>query len=137
MVDPLTFSPVYDEQDRYLVIGYSAENESIAVDSNTFEDVLLINNKKTKDLLLHIYNSHASNSLDYEIYGHAKESSSAPATDAAGIKQWKELKASTSLAAESETAETLTDHWAWILVRMKRTTTDQDAAAKVWVRAKR
>ena len=132
MVDPIIFK-------RGIDVGKKAnpnlffEDEDINIQSDTFQDKILIDNRLLNNILIHLYNSHNTNSLDYEICGHAKQGTTAPATDATGIKEWEILQAITTVAKEKSYSVWDTDKWAWLLIRMKRATPAQDVTAKIWV----
>ncbi|MCV0398543.1 MAG: hypothetical protein K5785_00955 [Nitrosarchaeum sp.] len=110
------------------------KSENIAVSSNSFVDEHYIDMADLQKLLIQIQNKHASNSLDYAIYGFAEELAMPPAYNA---ERYHELKASTTIAADSQDSVSVTDNWRWILIRLKRTTTDQDSTASIFVRGKK
>jgi len=116
------------------VFSHTGQNESVLVNSDTDVDITLIDTRDIRKLLIQIINSGATNSLNYSIYGYAKEVSTAPAFVSS---DWNELKPSTTISPLSEKTETLTDSYSFVLIRMKRATSGLDTTAKIYVRAKK
>ena len=103
------------------------EDEAIAVQSDTFVERAIIDNREYLQSIYQFYNSGA-NGLDYEIYGHVDvNAGSPPSFD----NSWKEIKALTTLATDDTEVETLTNRYAWIQINMKRTVAGQDTTCKI------
>ena len=83
-------------------------------------------------LLFYIQNSGGTNDLDYELYGHADPNNGTAPTFSTNT--WFQLKASTTIQENAVGVETLTNRYAYVVLRMKRTALGQDTTAKVWVR---
>ena len=84
-------------------------------------------------LLFYIQNSGGTNDLDYDIYGHADPNNGTAPTFSTNT--WFQLIGTTTVQENAVKVETLTDRYAYVVLRMKRTTSAQDTTAKVWVRA--
>lgn len=108
------------------------EDEAIVVDFDIFTDVLSYDNREYVNSIIQIDNTDA-NALDYIIYGHVD--ANAGVIPAFTTATWKELKASTTLAATKVAIETLTDEYSWVLIRMKETVSTSDSVASIWIRA--
>lgn len=84
-------------------------------------------------LLFYIQNSGGTNDLDYDLYGHGDENAGTAPTFSTNT--WFQLKGTTTIQENAVKIETLTDRYAYVVLRMKRTSSGQDTTAKVWVRA--
>jgi len=108
------------------------ENEAITVDQAALTDVLSYDNREYVTTIIQIDNTDV-NGLDYAIYGHVD--ANAGVIPAFSTATWKELKASTTLAATTVAIETLTDNYAWVLIRMNETVPASSSVASIWIRA--
>jgi type 1 fimbria pilin len=94
-----------------------------------------IDNRHLSMTTITIYNEGA-NSLDYKVWGHLDDNNgSAPAFDGT----WTELPkvdCTTAVAGGVSKAATLTENWAWILIRFKRTASGQATTATVTMRSR-
>ena len=84
-------------------------------------------------LLFYIQNSGGTNDLDYDMYGHADPNDGTAPTFSTNT--WFPLKGTTTVQENAVGVETLTDRYAYVVLRMKRTSSGQDTTGKVWVRA--
>jgi len=117
-------------------------NRQLAVDNLEDESITLTDSfvvKGTFDvtnytrLLFYIQNSGGTNDLDYDIYAHGDENDGTAPTFSTNT--WFQLKGTTTVQENAVGIETITDKYAYIVLRMKRTTSAQDTTGKVWVRA--
>jgi len=83
-------------------------------------------------IIFFIQNSGDTNDLDYDIYGHGDPNGGTAPTFATAT--WFQLKGTTTVGEDSVGVETLTDRYAYIVLRMKRTTAAADTTGKVWIR---
>ena len=108
------------------------EDESITLtDSFVVKGTFDVRNYTS--LLFYIQNSGGTNDLDYDLYGHGDENDGTSPTFSTNT--WFQLKGTTTVQENANAVETLTDRYAYIVFRMKRTTSGQNTTAKVWVRA--
>jgi len=107
-------------------------NEEVFVESNGFIEVVTIDNRNFARTVYHIYNSGA-NSLDYTFHGHVDPNNGLPPNFNATWKQIIEVPV--TLPPNTPQVETLTDKYSWIRLSMKRTVTDQDTKAQLWINA--
>lgn len=118
--------------DSHTVPYNEIEDETITVNSSTLADILSWDNREYARSIIQIENSDA-NSLDYAIYANV-DSNGGVIPDFT-TATWKEIKVPTALAATKTEVETLTDRYAWILIRMKETVATNSSVAKVHIRA--
>lgn len=112
-----------------------AQETGISIDSDTYTDEVCIEHRHLSLVTFTIYNSGA-NSLDFTIYGHLDENGGVPP---AFSTQWAEIPKAGSdctIATDVTKAETLTENWAWLLIRMKRTAAGQSTTATFTIRAR-
>lgn len=118
------------------------EQLGIAVDQDAFQTAeanalnLIIDARNLESLLIHFFNNAGTNSFDYQILGHAKEVDTPPTLEEPN-QAWKELVVPTALANDIAASEVITDDWAWIAIRLRRTTSAQDSIADVFIRGKK
>ena len=136
----VTFTDEHGAQNIREQYGHS-ETEGIAVDNNTFSTVIadveniIIDNRNLASLLIHLFNDGGTNSFDYEISGHAKEVDTPPSLSEPN-EDWHVLPDGTgSIANNASDAVSVTDDWAWIAIRLKRTSSGLDSIANVYIRA--
>lgn len=84
-------------------------------------------------LLFYIQNSGGTNDLAYDLYGHGDENGGTAPTFSTNT--WFQLKTTTTVQENAVGVETLTDRYAYVVLRMKRAASGQDTTAKVWVRS--
>ncbi len=108
------------------------QDEAIVVDSDTFVEKIIVDNREYARTVYHINNDGVTNSLDYEIFAHADKNDGVPPTF---DNSWEELKAATALLQDSSTVETLTDRYAWVQINIRRTAAGQSTTAKIWINA--
>ncbi len=107
------------------------EDESITLtDSFVVKGTFDVRNYTS--LLFYIQNSGGVNDLDYDIYAHGDENNGTAPTFSTNT--WFQLKGTTTIQENAVGVDTLKDRYAYIILRMKRTTSAQDTTAKVWVR---
>ena len=107
------------------------EDESITLtDSFVVKGTFDVRNYTS--LLFYIQNSGGTNDLDYDLYGHGDENAGTAPTFSTNT--WFQLKATTTIQENAVGVETLSDRYAYIVLRMKRAAAGQDTTAKVWVR---
>ena len=123
---------------------YGHDDElGIAVNENAFQTaeanalVLLFDNRNLAELLLHFYNNAGTNSFDYQILGHALEIDVPPTLTEPMTSGWEELVAPTGVANNATDKQVITEDWAWIAVRLRRTTSGQDSIANVYSRGRK
>ena len=89
--------------------------------TDAFTNGLTVNNIHLSMTTLAIYNEHASNSLDYSIFGHLDDNGAVePAFDGTWVELPKD-SCVTTVAPQKSKGETFTENWAWLLVRFKNT----------------
>ena len=119
----------------------SVKEEGITIDNDAFSATLadveniLIDNRNQSKLLIHLFNNGGTNSFDFEVSGHAEELDAPPAL-AVAPTEWFVLPNGTgALANNASIALCITDNWAWIAIRLRRTITALDSIADVFIRA--
>ncbi len=108
------------------------EDESITL-SDSFVVKGTFDVRNYTSLLFYIQNSGGTNDLDYDVYGHADPNNGTAPTFSTNT--WFQLKGTTTVQENAVGVETLTDRYAYVVLRMKRTSSGQDTTGKVWVRA--
>lgn len=110
---------------------------SLAVNTNGYANSLFIENHHLSLTTFSIYNS-GGNGLVYTVWGHLDDSGP-PYTEPTFDGTWVQIPSTTyeiTVPAGESRAETLTDNFAWILIRFKRETTGQDTTAIVRMRSR-
>ncbi len=117
-----------------------AEELGITIDNDAFSATLadveniVIDNRNMASLLIQLFNNAGTNSFDFEISGHAKEVDVPPALSIAP-EDWVVLPGGTgSVANDAAVAVSVTDDWAWIAIRLKRTVASNNSIADVFLR---
>ncbi|KKL91958.1 hypothetical protein LCGC14_1889470 [marine sediment metagenome] len=137
---PVKAVPALNSNHEIIERAATAEQLAIAIDNNAFSAVLadveniVIDNRNMASLLIHLFNNAGTNSFDYEISGHAKQVDVPPALSIAP-KDWVVLPNGTgSVANDANAALTVTDDWAWIAIRLKRTVSSNNSIADIFIR---
>ena len=112
---------------------YHAKEEAFTVDSDTDVDVKAFDPRKfATGFILGCHNSDAADGLIFTIYGDPDFSDATPPDFA--TNKWVALpNGSKTIAAGVSDAITNTDPWRWILIRVKRETSAQDAIANFYI----
>jgi hypothetical protein len=104
---------------------------AIAVNNATITEKILILTRNYKDTLIHIINSHASKSLDYNLYGHNNYNAGVqPTFNSNWVKLFSSDK---TITFGNAGAETITDPWQWIIIAFKETDGANASEATVYV----
>lgn len=112
---------------------------TIAVDNDNMVKVMIIDNHDYAQNLLHIINTHATNGLTYNIYGHNNPNLATPGNSESGVPPvfstttWAKLVAAdVAVAAVTASKQLITEPWWWLCVVMKRTSSGQSATAEIY-----
>lgn len=134
--------PVNSSEKRLQVYSFF-EDTGIAVDNEDFEtdetdiQVFVFDKRNFAGVMLGIFNSGLTNSLDYEISGHQDETDTPP-TITNPAKKWHVFLTGTgTLAPEEEVPYWIDEIWSWIMIRVKRTTTLLDTTVDINIRETR
>ena len=126
-----TTTSLRDSANRELAVDVLEDEAITLTDSFVVKGTFDVRNYQR--LLFYIQNSGATNDLDYDLYGHADPNDgTAPAFS---TNTWFLLKTTTTVQENAVGVETLTDRYAYVVLRIKRTGAGLDTTAKVWVRA--
>lgn len=129
----ITQTQLYSRNKDLRAVMYGKETGLALTDS--YADTLHVDNRHLSMTTIAIYNE-GSNSLTYRIYGHLDDNSGAPpAFDGTWVELPKD-SCETAVAAGASKGETFTENWAWLLVRIKRTTSGQDTTAQITLRSR-
>jgi hypothetical protein len=113
-------------------------NKNIDVTStDTFAIILDVDSRGTRTSTFSIFNTHASNSIDYDIWGNLDKDVTAltGTADTDYDNGWVELKASTAQAASAAPAvETLSNSYTRVVVRIKATSSSNQGTVRIWHR---
>lgn len=107
-------------------------NLPVADDVDT--DFAFIDMRGCSELMIQLKNTHTTHGLTYTIYGTAEEVDTPYAYDPARYGAIATLTG--NIAALANVIKTITDNYSWILVRIKRQTTLQDATVSIIARQK-
>jgi len=100
--------------------GIVVDNDDFETD-NTDSQVFVFDKRNFAAVLIELFNPDAANSLEYEFSGHPDEQATPP-TITEPPEKWHVFQNGTgTLAAKKEVAKFISDNWAWIMVRVKRT----------------
>ena len=125
------------------VVEKAAFGESLAVDvdNDAFsatladEEIIMIDNSNMASLLIHLFNNAGTNSFDYEVSGHGNYNGGTPPSLSVAPQDWFVLPSGTGAVANNASAAvSVTDDWAWIAIRLRRTVASNDSIADVRVR---
>lgn len=129
----MVFTTISSSGSASIVIATDVlEDESITL-TNSFVVKGTFDVVNYTSLLFYIQNSGDTNDLDYDLYGHADPNDGTAPTFSTNT--WFQLKGTTTVQENAVAIETLTDRYAYVVLRIKRTSSGQDTTAKVWVRA--
>lgn len=138
---PVLAVPALNPNHEILERAAFGESLAIAVDNDNFSTTIadveniIIDNSNMASLLIHLFNNAGTNSFDYEVSGHANYNNGVPPGLNEPARDWFILPSGTgSIANNASAALSVTDDWAWIMIRVKRTTAAQDSVADVRVR---
>lgn len=135
-------TPVNASAKRLQVYSFF-EDTGIAVDNDNFEtneddaQVFVFDKRNFSRVLMEIFNSGATNSLDYEFSGHPDESDTPPPITEPAEK-WHVFQTGTgTLLPKKNVAKWIDDNWAWLMIRIKRTSSPNDTTAEINIRETR
>jgi len=141
-VTVVTVTPVNSSAKRLQVYSFF-EDTAILVDNDNFEtldtdtQVFVFDKRNFSSVLMEIFNSGATNSLDYEFSGHPEESDTPP-TITEPPEKWHVFQTGTgTLTPKTNVAKWIDDNWAWIMIRVKRTSSPNDTTVDINIRETR
>lgn len=135
-------TPVNSSAKRLQVYSFF-QDTLIAVDNDAFEtgdtdtQVFVFDKRNFARVLMQIFNSGDTNSLDYEFSGHPDESDTPPTITEPAEKWHVFLTGTGTLAPKENVAKWIDDNWAWLMIRIKRTTTALDTTVDINIRETR
>ncbi len=119
------------------LIGSYNKNIDVTT-TNCFSAVLEVDSRGTRTSTFSIFNTHATNSIDYDIWGNIDINPVTALTGTADTDYdngWVELKASTAQAASVAPAvETLSNSYTKVVVRVKSTSAGNAGVVRIWHR---
>lgn len=132
-------TPVNASAKRLQVYSFFEDTE-ILVDNDNFEtvdtdtQVFVFDKRNFEAVLIELFNNDGANSLDYEFSGHPDESDTPPPITEPAEK-WHVFQNGTgTLTTKTNVAKFISDPWAWIMVRVKRTTPPNNATLDINIR---
>jgi hypothetical protein len=125
-----------DASNGSLVGSYSKNLDITSTD--TFAIILNIDTRGVRESIFSIFNTHASNSIDYDIWGNLDSN---PITSLTGTADtdydngWVLIKTTTSQASGAAPAvETLSNPYTRVVVRIKATSGGNQGTVRIWHR---
>ena len=119
-----------------LVASYSKNIDVTSTD--VYVTILDIDSRAIRESVFTIFNTHATNSIDYKIWANPDKY---PITDITGTDDtdwdngWTIIKAETALAASvTPVIETLSNPYAKVVVRVKATSAGNQGVVRIWHR---
>lgn len=118
-------------------LGIAVNTDAFVATPQTDERIILIDNRNLKSLLIHFFNNAGTNGFDFEVSGHAKEVD-APPTLSVAPEDWHVLPNGTGTVTDDDSdAVSVTDDWAWIAIRLKRTSAGLNSIADIFIRGRK
>jgi len=119
------------------------QDTDISVDNDDFEtndtdtQVFVFDKRNFSKVLMEVFNSGDTNSLDYEFSGHPDESDTPPPITEPAEKWHVFLTGTGTLAPKENVVKFIDDNWAWLMIRIKRTTTVLNTTVDINIRETR
>lgn len=135
-------TPVNSSAKRLQVYSFF-QDTNVTVDNDNFEtnntddQVFVFDKRNFARVLMEIFNSGSSNSLDYEFSGHPDESDTPPTITEPAEKWHVFLTGTGTLAPKENVAKWIDDNWAWLMIRVKRTSSPNDTTVEINIRETR
>jgi hypothetical protein len=125
-----------DASNGSLIGSYSKNIDVTSTDS--FAIVLDIDTRGIRESIFSIFNTHGSNSIDYDIWGNLNSNPITALTGTADTDYdngWVQIKTTTAQTAGAAPAvETLSNPYTRVVVRIKATSSSNQGTVRIWHR---
>ena len=118
------------------ILNLLIDQDAFQTTPDTNNLLILIDNRNLDSLMVHLNNIGGTNGVNYEVLGHAQEVDIPPALQEPNTR-WSEITADVTISANGNAVEIATDDYAWIVIRLRRTTAAQNTNADIFIRARK